>query len=461
MRIKEEFKRSGYFWLPSAPEKKLPGTLLISDGGNIELEVIGVFDENINGPNSNDDLKRIVGQIDKDGFYERVTLDNCSYKKRNSVLGGISKSLIDVNRVFSGVEYEEGESVFFNTFQFSVEGIDEWVGISGFKVDYQGASFPTTITYLPPEDILFYLKNGMQLLITFSLELATTIPYTTEPKIAQKTYFKLVSAKGKELKDFTYVAHKITNFLCFAIDKTVSLEHIAATSDDIHEDNGELSSIKIYYPSYPYSKDEPEIHQHQMLFRYEQIQNDAEKIINNWIAAYDEIGPALYLYFSTKIGAQEFQEGKFLALAQGLETYHRRTSDEKQMDEVQFKELVKNLLLKCPEEHKDFLKKVLQFSNELSLKNRIEGIVEPFKDFFGTKKERKKIIRSIVVTRNYLTHYNQSLKAQAASGKDLSILCLKIEALFQMHFLQILEFTPEEIKSVVNDCHLLQWKLKL
>ena len=36
MRIKEELKRSGYFWLPSEPDEKLPGTLSISDGGFIE-----------------------------------------------------------------------------------------------------------------------------------------------------------------------------------------------------------------------------------------------------------------------------------------------------------------------------------------------------------------------------------------------------------------------------------------
>jgi hypothetical protein len=122
VRIKEEFKRSGYFWLPSARERKLPGTLLISDGGNIELEVIGLFDESINALNSNIALKRIVGRIEKDGL---VTLDNCSYMRTKLESGGISKSLVSIDRVFSGVEYEEGESVFFNILQFSVEGIDE------------------------------------------------------------------------------------------------------------------------------------------------------------------------------------------------------------------------------------------------------------------------------------------------------------------------------------------------
>ena len=40
MRIKEEFKRSGDFWLPSEPDRKVHGTLSISDGGTIELELM-------------------------------------------------------------------------------------------------------------------------------------------------------------------------------------------------------------------------------------------------------------------------------------------------------------------------------------------------------------------------------------------------------------------------------------
>jgi ApeA N-terminal domain 1 len=44
MRIKEEFKKSGYFWIPSTSERRVPGTLHISDGSAIELELIEPLD---------------------------------------------------------------------------------------------------------------------------------------------------------------------------------------------------------------------------------------------------------------------------------------------------------------------------------------------------------------------------------------------------------------------------------
>ena len=146
MRIKEEFKKSGYFWLPSTPDKKAPGTLSISDGGHIELEVIEWFGDGVE-VSFNADLKpieRIVGSIEEG---EPVTLDGCSYKKSPSLrslplssllslTGSPMKSLIHVRRVFTGVPYDEGKIPLFNTLTFSVEGIDEWVGISGISFEW-------------------------------------------------------------------------------------------------------------------------------------------------------------------------------------------------------------------------------------------------------------------------------------------------------------------------------------
>lgn len=459
MRIKETIKKSGYFWLPSAPERKIPGTLSITDGGDIELEVIGLFDESIEALNGNDDLRRIVGHIENDGL---VTLDNCFYRVKNISFGGISKSLVCVNKALVGVAYETGESVSFNTFIFSVEGIDEWVGISGIKVNNFYESKTAKIEYTPPEEITINLNNGMQLFIRFSWTYPG-YPNQTEAKITQKIYFDLVSTEERELNDFIFIAHKITTLLCFSIDKTVCIEHVTATANSISRDIGDGKSkpvsIKIYYPSLPYSKEEPKIEWRRMLFRYGNIANNAEKVINNWIDAYDKIGVALDLYFSTTMGAQKYLDGKFLALAQGLETYHRRISNEKMMDEEKFQNLVKSLHDLCPKENQEWLAGRLKHGNEIAFTKRIKSIIDPFKAIAWSSAERGKIIRNIVDTRNYLTHFDESLKPKAVSGIDLLHLCSKMEILFQLHFLYVLGFTQDEIKSIFDNCYQLKQKL--
>ena len=323
MRIREEFKRSGYFWLPSAPRDRVLGTLSISDGGFIDLEIFGLFNDGFNSrPEAfNAGLKRIIGHIEKN---EVVTLDDCSYK-RTEGSGDISKSLIHVNRAFTGVKYGENEIPHFNSITFSVEGLDEWVRISGIKVDYQYEERAVTISYQQPATVSLNLGNGMQLSIIFSWR-APKSPIK-EARIIQKTYFKLFSQKARKLDDFTSIAHQITTLLCFAMDQTVSLDSMSATSENHRENIGdgitEPIPINIYYSSQSYSKGEPKIYPYPRLFGFIQIQNDAKRMINNWIEAYEKINPTFDLYFSTQIG-QPYLTVKFLTLVQGLEAYHHR-----------------------------------------------------------------------------------------------------------------------------------------
>ena len=463
MRIKEEFKRSGDFWLPSLPDRRVPGTLSISDGGNIELEIDGVLTNEIEVllRDGLEPIERIAGHIEKDGL---VTLDDCYYRTGTiNLTGGRSKSFIHVGRAFTGVIYDEGETPRFNTLTFSVEGIDEWVGISGINVERRLEERTANISYQPPEDISLNLGNGMQLLITFHWTLPGS-PIIKEAQITQKTYFKLVSQEARELEDFASVVRKITTLLCFAIDKTVSLDSMMATADNLRQDFGSdqtrLVPVNIYYSSRPYSQDEPKIHQHDMVFGFGRIQNDAERKINNWMEVYERIDPTFDLYFSAQMDAQSYSDVRFLTLAHGLEVYHRRKSDEKRMNETKFEELVEYLINQCPPEDKDWLTGRLGYGNELTLRNRIKRIIEPFKDIIGNQQSPGTLINRIVDARNYLTHYNSALES-AAEPENLALLCFKMELFFQLHFLQLIGFSRGEIDSIVANCRRLQWKRDL
>lgn len=436
---------------------------MINDGGDIELEVVGLFDETIEGLNKalngKDELERIIGDIEKHGL---VTLDGCFYKNKSFSFGGISKSTVYVSKALLGAAYDDKETVLLNTFKFSVEGIDEWVGVSGIKVENQFENKTTTINYSPPDEVLISLNNGMKLLITFSWTIPG-FPTTTEAKITQKTHFKLLSDQERPLNDFISAAYILTTLLCFAIDKTVCIDSVTVTVDSLVQDMGNGKTypvlMSLYYPSLPYTKNIPKIDWHRMLFRFVQIKGDAERIVNNWFGAYEKIVPALNLYFSTKTGAHKYIDGKFLALAQGLETYHRRTSNEKLMDDEVFKKITDNLIEECPEDKREWLSGRLQHGNELNLGRRIKLIIEPFSEHFGSSKARNKLIRNIVNTRNYLTHYDKSLKPMAAKGRELWLLCIRMEAIFQLHLLQVLGFTDAEIKSVFDNSRELKDKI--
>jgi hypothetical protein len=143
-----------------------------------------------------------------------------------------------------------------------------------------------------------------------------------------------------------------------------------------------------------------------------------------------------------------------------MESYHRRTSDETVMPEEDYKQLCNVLVANCPKPNRKWLSEKLKYGNEISLSKRIKSIIEPFEQHIGISKNVKKMIRKIVDTRNYLTHYDESLKSKAAHGREFLDLCQKMEAIIQLHLLKLLGFGEEQIKEVLENNLELNYKLK-
>ena len=467
MKIKEEIKKSGVFWLPSFREP-VSGVLSISNKSGIELEVAKSL---INDPISivsafmyPDSLFQVIGHIQEYGF---MILDGCqiSTSGLNFNLSQIQTSqTVRANRVFTGfphIQYLQNGVPSFNTFEFSIEGIDEWLWIHGINEDHNLEERAITISCKQPEGILFNLTNGMRLEIAF--DIGNTISRSPwERGVSQKAYFTLVSDNALEFKQFLSIAHRIVDLLCFTINETVHLDSMSATSNGIIQDHGDdityPASITIYNPGmYYYSKDQPKIDRNRMLFKFSDIRDDAEGMINKWIESYEDYKNAFDLYFLAQLKPQLSWAVKFLTLAQGLEVYHRKPDEGSEIDD----ELVASLIDCCPEDKRDWLKNRLEYPDRISLRQRIKELINPFKEIFGNSKKRNKLTNKILDTRNYLTHYDPRLEPKAAKGADLHVLCLKMELLFELHFLKLTGFTPEKIKSIADNCPKLRWKRSL
>lgn len=458
MRLAEDVVRAGYFWVPENPDKKLPGTLRILDGGEIQLEVLGNFDPDFSGFQENMSMPKILGQIEKEAL---VTLDNCFYRRKNYSFGTLSKSTISASRALCGILINNAEPL-FNQFRFSIEGLDEWLQISGITVQQDFKNKSTQINYVPPDKAQFKLNDEFSLAFIFgwSIPFARSV---TEAKITQQAYVELRAHKPVELKKFIYIAFRFTNFLSLALDEPTSLSQVTIASDDIvrevSEDKQIPVQINLYYQSLPFSETKPKLAQHSLLFTFPQVRHKFESILMAWMNIYEVIGPSLNLYFASKAGEHKYLDGKFLSLAQSLETFHRRTSDETLMDKAVFDGLIDQLLTTCSEDKRKWLESKLMFGNELSLGNRLKRLLDPFKSQFGTSAKREKLIRKIVDTRNYLTHYSKDLENKAAKGRDLWEICLKMEVAFQFQLLTEIGFDKPAIQKIITDSESISRKL--
>ncbi len=430
MKIKEEIKKTGTFWIPSFAEP-VSGVLSISNERAIELEVAQslVHDPaNIVRPLTNlDNEFQVIGHIQEFGF---LILDGCyvSNSELQFNLGQIQTSQkIWATRVFTGFphpKYLQNGIPSFNTFKFSVEGIDEWVWIHGIdqKIDEEQT---ITISCKYPENIPFDLNNGMQLEITFDMGNTESLQGPWELGVRQKAYFKLISDDAQELEAFLSIAHKIVDLLCFTINQTVFLDSMSATSNGLNHTIGEgvtkPAKIDIYHPSvFYYSRNESKIDRNQMLFRFSDIQDGAEKMINKWIDSYEQYEHVFNLYFQAQLRPQPSLEVIFLSLAQGLEAYHRESCDNKYMEDDEFKTLRQKVIKEVPKKDRKWFAPRLNHANELSLRDRIRKMVEVFNNFFG-EEEKALFIKLFVDTRNSLTHPSSDLESRAAKEENLDI----------------------------------------
>lgn len=463
MRIKESIIRSGYFWAPEAPDNKLPGTLTISDGGEIELEVIGNFDLGPSLPSPSDelDVKKIFGQIEKAGC---VTIDDCIYRHKNFSFGGIAKSTLHGHRALFGVHLSDEEPQ-IDTYRCSLEGLDEWIVISGIEVKTDFEKKTAQITFKPPPRFSYDLGDGFTIAIIFGWS-APFSGGSTEAKITQQAYLEIRSKKLKPLGEFIYIAYRFANFLALALDESTSFKDVTISSERIvrnwgteEEENTRPIQIETYYQSLPFSDSAPKLRKNDILFTFPQVKDKLGTMLSSWLIMYEAIGPALSLYFASKAGEHKYLDGKFLALAQALETYHRRTSKEVLMDEKKFKRLVDNLIAGCLKEQQGWLKGRLSFGNELSLAKRLKKVFDPYKEQLGNSSKRSKLIRQIVDTRNYLTHYSERLESTAARGRQMWEICMKMEVIFQLCLLRDVGLTSAEVSNVANNSYSIKQKL--
>ena len=461
MRLPEPIEKSGYFWLPENPEFKLPGVLHISDTAKATLEVLGLFGDNIIQMLAMPERQRIIGVIESIGF---VTLEHCICINQTYSTGtSISKSSFIVNLVFSGFNYGSEKEISFREIEFTVEGLDEWLSITGLHQQNDFKSQEITIRFSPPKAIQINLSEGVQM--TFGFGYSCNYGYT-KAKIEQKSFIKITMENARPFKELISLIFKINNFFCFAIDNVVTINSMTGYVDSFKSDEEEIEAhftpVSIYYRSILCPDLKTVVSEFDVFFSYKDVATQLEKILVNWLSNYEISEPAFNLYFASKSGAHKYINGEFLSLAQGLETLHRRNSPEKiSMPENVFCELKNNLLEVCPEDKKEWLEGSLKYANGISLRHRIKQMIEPFKELYGSRREQSSFIDKVLNTRNYLTHYSPSLKDKSCDGIELAKLSQKLEVLFQLHFLHLVGLDHSLIIKLAKENTALQEKLRI
>ena len=259
------------------------------------------------------------------------------------------------------------------------------------------------------------------------------------------------------------MVHKIHNFLCFAIDQIVCINHVTSySSQKFYEGNHKLVPIEIFYKSSPFSSRPTDIRKYDKLFSYYDIQERFADIMKGWITSYETIEPVFNLYFTSLSMFNTYSPERFLLLVRSIEVFHRKNFKDhsKKYPRSEFRHMKNCILSKFSDspEINSLLKDALMHANEITLKERIVQMIHPFQKLYDLD-DLEVFTANITNTRNYLTHYGHKPKNVTTKGENIYKLCIKLEALLQLHFLKLIGMDMEFIQTIASENNHLRHKL--
>ena len=463
MRLAEPIETTGVFWLPGQPDTQLSGVLKISESGEITVDLAGVFGDPLVTPRrfgvsatpnieaAAPDPGRIVGILQRGG---RITLDRClRQNSRFSLPGHVSTSTIYAELALVGAEYSEGEEALFSEFSFSVEGLDAWLSISGIEIEQDIENWKGSIHFHVPDDIPLHLPCDAELTFRFGLTFPSVSVLRTEATVQQTALALVKLREPRPIEYFSSLAFKLCNFLTLALDQAVSIQSMTGYLDqETAEEESRRIPVRVYGQFAPWPEKKPTTRWHDSLFRYPHVASQLDNMMGKWFENYETFEPAFNLYFALRTQPSQFLDTKILWLTQALETLHRRSSDETEMSEEEFASLRESVMQNCPPNRRRWLGDRLRYDNELSFRNRIRRLLEPLERWFGDHEKSRAFVSRVCDTRNYLTHYDEATTGNRATGSDeMFDLYGKLEALFQLHLLSLIDLEDSSIDSIIRE----------
>ena len=463
MLLDEPVEQPGFFWLPDQDQDQIPGTLRIERSGRIYVDLFGVLDVHRDDPHRTSLNPSSWSSFPRAAPYERIhgliqgevlTLDDClSVASNRRLAGGVSQSTLNAGRAYIGAWYECGETPTFSRMVISIDGLHQWLLLSG--LDSETEHNNDTITKIthsfePPPEITTRLTENIELAFGLSWSESGIGPDTTEATITQRADMVVRYGSPVPLDDHLNTSLKFQRLLALAVNRSVDIMSLTGYSSDFMLDSRE-KPVQIYIPGSDFEQATRDLRWFRMLFTYPDIQHRFGEVIATWFDKYDAVGPAINLYDGLVSGGYRYLEGRFLATVQAIETFHRyHFPDQGEMPADDYSELVETVVDAVPQERQEWLRQRIQHANEPNLRKRLRELIKPFASLFGTKRERERFIGTAVDTRNSLAHTAMVRDGLADDLGSFFRLQQKLEALFQLHLLKLLGFSYQEIEKIAE-----------
>lgn len=434
-----EFSHNGLWFLPENPDKKVAGVLTFNLKNDPELVLFGTFYENRRDPIHEPLL--ILGQTTTAKY---ISLYKSSEGLR-SMHNGVMSSVYSALYVFFDCHFFNEEAVKFTKVRATFKNINDWVKKYGFDVNHNFEANEIDVHYKRPDDIHIKINETLTCAISFN----HWFPWSGsvhELKISQQAYFQIDSVVPLSLFETLDNLMLFQNFLTLAIFEPSYPMSIGLTIPTLEK---EVQSSLVYKPGFDYN---PKSSRGVFLFQYDDIAFNFQTIVQNWFSFKSTLAPVIDLVLNSFYNRNLNVETRFLHMAQALETFHRRYKNKEPFDKKEYKAWVRALVETVDDKYREMLKGKLDFANEQPLHARIEECISnlPIETIQTIVGDKKKFIGDVKNSRNYYTHFSQSLEKKALKGNMLYQVTDKLRIVLIATILSEAGFELTQIDALIS-----------
>lgn len=423
-------------WNIPGREKEITGDLYMDHSQGVLLvlyssERIGLFHE----------FETITG---KTTTGSKLTLYNCEILRESIHIGAEkeNETHIVADYLFDGIFLSSKEDLVFYNVCFRFTNLDEWAYYKGFELNTaENCSF--SLKYNAPEEAVFVVDDNTTLKLICGLKAPMLTIVDKEIKVTQSVYAFIEHNEPQPLEKSLSVLKPLMSFVSLCLGQAVDIINIVGQNPShyqIIDDKGNkiYHNIPIYMTGMA-NEDYTPIDPRLVLLNLQTVIEDFQLYMRNWYDKSELLQPVIEQYLSIYYSKGISIEQHFLALVRAVESFHRRTRNNFEIDKKSHKKRIEEIVDSAPEEHRGWLKEKLSYSNEATLKGRLDELMHDKHDywlFLNDVKERKSFTVDVKNTRNYLTHYDKKLEKKALRGEQLEATCFYLKTMLEYYLLK-------------------------
>lgn len=319
------FEARGYWYLPTAPDDKVAGTLRFSQEDGICLSLTGSLSDfsSLGKPAS---YPMVHGVVSQSPYGKCFTLLECHQSHQTIGMPGITTEEIWADRAYASRVLLSEEDLRFDAFRVSLAGLLHWLGISGVRHTRgrEDGARHLNLEYIQPPSIEAAAR-GKPLRIGFDCSLSHGDSGFALREDAW-IYVDGLSRLAEDQIGAEYL-HPLLNFFAFATDGPGVVEEYALFRDAFTEHQSEYDTPiyvlrqPLYVPREASRREFP----HDMLFTYQDVNGSFPDMLNRWFEFSRKFDALCAVYFSSLYRPGAYVEDRFLNPIRALVFYFQES----------------------------------------------------------------------------------------------------------------------------------------